>query len=210
MISIELKNIGKRFNHSWIIRDASFSVYTNEILALSGPNGSGKSTLLKIIASALTPSRGTVTYSLEGQKIKEYNLFKYLSFSAPYLGLIEELSVKESIAFHAGFKKFRNNFSEKEILAACRLESHASKSVKELSSGMLQRLKLTLAVLSDSNLLLLDEPTSYLDQEGKSWYHRLLSENLTNRTTIIASNETEDLRICQRRFDMEDFKKAKD
>lgn len=207
MISIELKNIGKRFNHSWIIRNASFSVFPNEILALSGSNGSGKSTLLKIISSALTPSRGTITYSLNGQNIKDYNLFKYLSFSAPYLSLIEELSVKESITFHTGFKKFRQNFSTNDVLTASLLEAHASKSVKDLSSGMLQRLKLALAILSDSHLLLLDEPTSYLDQHGKSWYHTLLSENLSGRTVIIASNEPEDLQVCQRRFQIEDFKK---
>ena len=206
MISVELHDIAKRFNQSWIIKNATFSITSLEIVALTGSNGSGKSTLLKIISSALSPSRGTIKFFLGSDLVNEYELFRHLSYCAPYLNLIEELTVEETIEFHSKFKSFRKNMSPKLVLQQSLLSDHSGKYVKDLSSGMLQRLKLTLAILTDSTLLLLDEPTSYLDNKSKVWYHDMLSENLSGRTVIIASNEQEDLRICQRVLNVEDFK----
>ncbi len=206
MISVELKEIAKRFNQSWIIKHATFTINQNEIIALTGSNGSGKSTLLKIISSALSPSQGNIKFFLGSDLVKEYELFRYLSYCAPYLNLIEELTVSESIEFHSKFKNFRGNITPELVLQQSLLSDHSNKYVKDLSSGMQQRLKLTLAILTESTLLLLDEPTSYLDNKSKSWYHEMLRENLSGRTVIIASNDQEDLSICQRVFNVEEFK----
>ena len=124
-----------------------------------GPNGSGKSTLLHVLSGQLSLSEGTVSYSNSAPLASE-NVFKHVSIAAPYLELIEDFTMEEIIRFHFQFKKAVNDFSLKEIIQLTELESSKDKVFKYFSSGMKQRVKLCLAILSDVNMVLLDEPLS--------------------------------------------------
>lgn len=141
-------------------------------------------------------SKGRLDYSANGTAIKDDELYKYLSYSAPYLQFDEELTAAESFGFLSKLKSF-SNISTDEFLKMAYLDKEVEKSIKNYSSGMKQRLGLAFSLLSESPLLIFDEPTSYLDQYAKDWFHELLSNNCLNRTIIIASNEPADFKICQ-------------
>ena len=83
------------------------------------------------------------------------------------------------------------------------------KKVEELSSGMKQRLKLILSIMSQSSVILLDEPGSNLDDDGKQWFEELLKPRIKDHIVIIASNEESDLRLAQHLIKITDYKKAK-
>jgi ABC-type multidrug transport system ATPase subunit len=203
---IELKQIGKRFNREWIFRDADFVFEENSKTAVLGPNGSGKSTLLQIISGILSPTKGEVNYLLNNRIITVDEVFQHLTISAPYLELIEELSLQELIDFHFSFKKIDQRLKTKDLLSILMMEQFAGKQIKYFSSGMKQRLKLLLALCSDVPLILLDEPTSNLDAQGIQWYHELIKNYSPGKTLIICSNQEHEYNFCEKKLDIRDYK----
>ncbi|MEE9438404.1 MAG: ATP-binding cassette domain-containing protein [Saprospiraceae bacterium] len=195
-MQIEVENLSKRYFYDWIIRDFSHVFSAGSITGINGINGSGKSTMIKLLSGYLSASKGKIEYKLEGTNIDRSMIYKQLSLAAPYTDLIQEYDVKEMFNFHAKFKSFRIPLDYKTFLGLVHLEGNTHKQIQYYSSGMKQRLQLAFSILSDSKLLLLDEPTSYLDQENKAWYYQLLNQQSENRTIIIASNDDSDFDIC--------------
>jgi len=193
---INVENISKRYLYDWIIKDMSHTFSSESITGINGINGSGKSTFIKMISGYLSPSKGKIEYSIDDQKIDRSDLFKYISLAAPYTDIINEYDVEEMFHFHCKFKKMRIDNDLSLFLDIVKLKGSKGKQIQFYSSGMKQRLQLALALLTDSNLLLLDEPTSYLDQENKLWFYDLLSQHKNGRTIIIASNDNEDFEHC--------------
>src|SRR6188768_2239798 len=99
---IELNNLGKRFNQQWIFRHLNYQFHSGQAYAIVGPNGSGKSTLLQVIAGSIEKSEGQLTW-IDDQPIETEDHFKQLSLAAPYLELIEELTLTEFLDFHQSF-----------------------------------------------------------------------------------------------------------
>lgn len=206
-MNITLNNIGKRYNYEWIFRKVNYSFTSDNNYVLLGSNGSGKSTLLQVIAGSLIPSEGEVEIQSGNTKIEIEDSYKQLSYAAPYLELFDEFTLIESIEFQAQFKPFRERLSTKEIIAITGLEKSGDKQLKYYSSGMKQRVRLALAVLADSSLLLLDEPTSNLDRKGIAWYQDLVNSHSQNRLIIVASNQQEyEYTFCNKELKVEDFK----
>jgi len=174
----------------------NYTFESGSITGINGINGSGKSTMVKILSGFLTPSEGKVTYELEGKSINRSDVYQYVSMAAPYTDIINEYDAEEMFRFHTKFKKMRVDLSVKDFLELVKLKGTKDKQIQFYSSGMKQRLQLALAVLTDSKVLLLDEPTSYLDQENKEWFYKLLSEHTADRTMIISSNDMEDFHLC--------------
>lgn len=164
--------------------------------AIIGPNGSGKSTLLKIISGNLTPSSGSVMYAIENRNIPVEEIYRYVTYTAPYIEMIEEFTVAEAITFHFRFKSCAKGLTIAEVPGMIALEGHENKFVKNLSSGMKQRLKTGLTILSESPILLLDEPTTNLDAEGIVWYNNMINRFGHNRIVIIASNIEREYAFC--------------
>jgi ABC-type multidrug transport system ATPase subunit len=191
-MQIQLIEAGKRFNFDWIFKNVEYTFDTQHSYAILGPNGSGKSTLMKVIAGHLTPSKGKVVFNINEKNIDIDNVYKHISYAAPYIELIEEFTLTEAIDFHAQFKPFFSDFSTKKIIEELGLQKSKDKQIRHFSSGMKQRLKLALAILSDTSVLLLDEPTTNLDAQGANWYRQLLSSYTKNRTVIVATNVEED------------------
>jgi ABC-type multidrug transport system ATPase subunit len=208
-VNITLENTGKRFRKQWIFRGIDQSFSAGDVVALTGSNGSGKSTLLQVLAGLLTPSEGRILWSLDARILPD-QIFRHVSWCAPSIALYEDYTLSEAVAFHAGFRPFRNSIQRSEIPSLIGLENHQSKQLAQFSSGMKQRVKLGLAILSDSPLLLLDEPTSHLDTQGIDWFQKLLSEHLDNRLTWIASNRvTSETVHCTRALDVMDYKTSR-
>ena len=92
-MKIELDQVGKRYRMEWILRGVSLQFEAGKRYAITGPNGSGKSTLLKILSGHLTPSKGKVLYSYQNKALDNANVYRHLAYAAPYIELIEELSL---------------------------------------------------------------------------------------------------------------------
>ena len=130
-----------------------------------------------------------------------------MSISAPYIELIEEFTLVEVIDFHRRLKPLYNNLSAKDVARICMLENNSGKLIRNFSSGMKQRVKLALAILSDTPVLLLDEPTSNLDQAGIDWYIDLVSRYKSDRTIVVSSNSIEhEYNFCNQIIDLLHYK----
>lgn len=206
LLKISLENIGKKFKNEWIFRNLNFEFTKNEPIAIIGPNGSGKSTLMQALAGAIPVNEGKVKYSDENKEILDENWHTLLSFSAPYLELIEEFTLAETVNFHVKFKPFKADISQKVFLEIIELEKHKDKLVKNFSSGMRQKLKLGLAFYSQTEILLLDEPTSNLDQKGFDWYLANVENSLKDKIVIVSSNEPKEYIFCKNHLNILDFK----
>ena len=96
--------------------------------------------------------------------------------------------------------------SLEEMLQILYLEQHMNKPISQFSSGMKQRLKLGLALFSDVDLVLLDEPTSNLDKKGINWYLEMVEKFAQNQILIVCSNESREYEFCQQKLVLEDYK----
>ena len=205
-MEIRLHKVSKKYRFEWILKNISTNFTAGKQYAVLGPNGSGKSTFLKIISGHLSPSKGKIEFVSAGKNIDVDQIYKEVSIAAPYVELIEEFTLQEALTFHKKFKPFINNASVADMIALLDLEQSKDKEIKYFSSGMKQRVKLVLAICSQSRLLLLDEPTTNLDQKGIDWYLDLVQANLKDRITIVASNAAVDYGFCGSRLDIMDFK----
>jgi len=200
------KGLGKRYGFEWIFENFDYTFQTKGKYAITGPNGSGKSTLLQVLGGSLQASKGTLKHNVNDKTLEAVELFQFVSIVAPYLELIEEFTLKELLIFHFKFKKYLPNVNQARFLEIVFLEKHANKQIRYYSSGMKQRVKLGLALLSDTQLVLLDEPVTNLDMEGINWYRGLVEEFATNRTLLIASNRTEEYDFCQEALHLSQWK----
>lgn len=206
-MEIHLTELSKRFNREWIFHDLTFTFSANTIYAIVGPNGSGKSTLIRIVSGQMPFTSGKIVYSNNGIEIPVDTIYKEIAIAAPYIELIEELTLEEIWKFHFKFKKgplIKNIVEVTQILG---LERGKGKAIKNYSSGMKQRLKLGLVFFSDVNLLLLDEPTSNLDQNGMEMYLSLMENWKLDRTILIGSNQAQEYQMSDAKLDVLAFRK---
>ena len=209
MNTILLKEVGKKFSRQTIFSNISFKAQQGDIIAITGYNGSGKSTLLQIIAAYITPTQGSVEYFFNEKKIQSESIYKHISLAAPYQELIEEFTLSELLSFYTKFKTLSDVHSVTKILEISHSGFSKSKQIKYYSSGMKQRVKLTLALMTDVSFILLDEPHSNLDKEGILWFRDLLLHNRGNKIIFISSNRVEEeTGFCNKFLNLEDYKKS--
>lgn len=205
-MKIKLAQAGKRFNREWIFRHADIEFISGEPCAITGPNGSGKSTLLQAIGGALQLSEGSIHYSINEKEIVAEQAYQHISFCAPYLDVIEEMTLVEFLQFHNRFKAFVPGMDVSKAIEIVDLKAAAHKQIRYYSSGMKQRVKLAQAILSDTAIVLLDEPCSNLDAKGIALYHTLIEDYCTNRLVIVCSNDEVEYGFCKRVLSITDYK----
>ncbi len=227
-MQITISDLGKKFGPEWIFRNLSYQINSNDKVVILGGNGSGKSTLLQMLSGFVGPNEGKIIYAnnnassgkatfssssppeahlVVAENINPEKLRTYVSFASPYLQLVEDFTLRETIEHSRIFKPFVNNLQINDVIELTGLSHTKNKFVKQFSSGMKQRLKLALAILCDTPLLLLDEPVSNLDKEAIQWYKKLITEHSSNRTVVICSNNIEEeYFLCDKKLNVMDFK----
>ena len=183
-----LKDLQKKFGKQHILQGISHTFESGSKTVILGSNGSGKSTLVKILSGALEATENPPLFHHHSQEIPAADLGQYCTLAAPYLGLNPMFTLAETLDFHQKFCPFMDGFSFKQWIDEAGLSSHKNKRLNTYSSGMLQRVRLLLAIPSDRPILLLDEPTSNLDTSGISLYKALIQEYALDKTVIVASN----------------------
>jgi len=194
-MTIQLNDAGKRFNRDWIFRHVTYVFQEGRSYAITGA-----------IAGSMNMSEGTCEWTVVDRKAEDAETYKYISIVAPYLEVIEEMSVKEFLSFHASFKPLISDISIDEIIRIIGLEKAADKQIRYYSSGMKQRVKLAQAIFSDAPIILLDEPCTNLDKTGYDLYHRLIKNYCSNKLIIVSSNDENEMDFCEERISIMDYK----
>lgn len=191
---IELDHVTAGYDRKIVLRDICLSVWEKDFLGIIGPNGGGKTTLLKIILGLLTPISG---------EIKRFE--DKTSGSAPKIGYLPQMSnidrrfpisVREVIASglaaeKPAFKAFSESQNRRvdEVIAQMGLEEFAGRAIGQLSGGQLQRVLLGRSVVSKPQILILDEPNSYVDKRFESHFYQLLEEINRESAIILVSHD---------------------
>ncbi len=205
--SVQAESLSKTFGRRLIFSGLSFGFDKHGVYGISGPNGSGKSTLVKIIAGIISPSEGKLKYISEGKEIPPEKLHNYIGFVSPYLVLYEEFTALENLELVADIRNV--SFNEERIdylLKIFLLYDRKDDLVKTYSSGMKQRMKFIFALMHSPQMLILDEPTSNLDDEGKESVYKIVREAGRDIIVLIASNERTDLELCSEKIVIQDYK----
>lgn len=203
-MQLTASNIGKRYNREWIFRGFSYTFTAGNAYAVTGPNGSGKSTLLQVLAGAVMLSEGALVCTNDAVAVSPEKMHSQLCIAAPYLELIEEMTAAEMLQFHTKFKSL--TLDNTALLSLVGLDKAAGKQIRYYSSGMKQRLKLGLAVFSNTPILLLDEPCTNLDAEGIALYQRLIADYCKQKMIIVSSNDRQEYNFCNEELIITDYK----
>lgn len=234
-MTISLSNAGKRFNREWIFRYCTYDFEAGQSYAIIGPNGSGKSTLLQVLSGSMMINEGSIrffdsnwsrkaagtpddrppaavrqpmTVTYQPSLIPAEAAYKHISFCAPYLEVVEEMTLAEFLDFHRSFKPFLPGLTTDFISTEVGLEKALHKQIRYYSSGMKQRVKLAQCIFSDTPVVLLDEPCTNLDAAGIELYHRLIQEYCSNRLIIVSSNDEVEYRFCKEKIDLLGWKEG--
>jgi ABC-type multidrug transport system ATPase subunit len=206
-MKVSLTDAGKRFNRDWIFRHLTYTFEDGSSYAIIGPNGSGKSTLLQVLSGAMQASEGNCDWTNTNGKLPVEEVYNHISICAPYLEVVEEMTLKEFLEFHQHFKPLLPSITIENIISIIDLEKATNKQIRYYSSGMKQRVKLAQAIFSDTPFLLLDEPCTNFDTTGIQLYHQLIEEYGKNRLIIVSSNDEAEYKFCKNIINVLDYKK---
>ena len=193
--TIEVKNLCKDFDNLQAVSDISFSAEKGEIIALLGPNGAGKSTLMNMITGYLAPSDGEIF--ILGQNIKNHPLaaktaIGFLSEGSP---LYSDMTVSAFLNYMAELRGFSGKIKQQRLREVCQIsniENVLAQRIEPLSKGYLRRVGFAQSIISDPQILLLDEPTDGLDPNQKEHIRSLIRQMGQNKTIIISTHLLEE------------------
>ncbi len=205
-MTISLSDTGKRFNRDWIFRHFTYTFESGQSYAITGPNGSGKSTLLQVLSGSMLKSEGEVKWMKDKRDLHDENVFSHISLCAPYLELIEEMTLAEFLQFHSHFKSFLPGITVEKIISIIGLEKARDRQIRYFSSGMKQRAKLAQCIFSDTGIVLLDEPCTNLDLPGIDLYQKLIRDYCSSRLVVVSSNDSVEYGFCNEKIEMSSLK----
>ena len=205
-MKISLTDAGKRFNRDWIFRHLTYEFSAGQSYAIIGPNGSGKSTLLQVLSGAMMVNEGNIQYSILNSQCSIEEVYQKISIAAPYLELVEEMTLTEFLDFHQQFKPLLPSVNTEKIISILDLEKAAHKQIRNYSSGMKQRVKLAQAIFSDVPVVLLDEPCTNLDEAGVSLYNQLIEDYCKKRMVVVSSNDHHEYEFCKEKLNIMSWK----
>ena len=191
--AVAVAGLRRDFGERTALRDVDVALARGESLLVLGPNGSGKTTLLRILATLLRPSGGEARVLGARLPDEAWRARGKVGLLGHEPLLYRDLSGRENLRFHARLHGLEAGAAERriaELLAAVGMERRAEQRVAELSAGMRQRLAIARCVLHEPELLLLDEPDSNLDPEGRELARELVGPR-EGRTRVVVSHDPE-------------------
>jgi len=192
-VLVDIQNISVGYDENIVLRNVSLKIYERDFLGIVGPNGGGKTTLVKSILGLLKPVSGSIIFPDKELK----NRIGYM----PQINLIDrKFPILVSEVIESGLMAKKNTSkSEKQemvrlIMKEMDIEYIAGKPIGILSGGQMQRVLLARAIVNNPALLILDEPSSYVDQRFESHFYQLLKELNKNAAIVLVSHDIETVR----------------
>ncbi|MFT4303981.1 MAG: metal ABC transporter ATP-binding protein [Candidatus Woesearchaeota archaeon] len=195
---LELNSISFSYTKKDVVKDVSMSIKKGDFIGLIGPNGSGKTTLLKIILGIIKPRKGTIKlFGKEISKFSEWNKIGYVPQKATNIEKNFPATVYEVVAMgllsSKKFPKILNKIDNEKIIQALsivKMLKYKDSRISELSGGEQQRVLIAKAIITNPEILILDEPTTGVDQQNqKSFYFLLGKLNQDGITIILVSHD---------------------
>ena len=209
-LAVAAHGLVKTFGDLRAVDGIDLEVRRGEVFGVLGPNGAGKTTMLQMLATLLPMDGGEAQIFGVDVKKHPHVVRQLVGVTGQYASVDENLTARENLYLFGrllGINKVKSRSTAEDLLGRFGLVDAGDKQIKYFSSGMKQRLKLALAFLADTGLLLLDEPLSNLDAAGYEWYHEMMGKFLGNRILIVCSNNvTDEVRYCTRHINIENFK----
>lgn len=185
MLSIETKNLTKKFKEKTAVNGIELKINEGELFALLGTNGAGKTTTIKMLSTLILPTSGEIKINgldiiKDRQKIKEI-----LNVSPQETAIAPNLSVKENLEFMAGVYQIPNKEEKiNELVKIFKLEEVLKQKAKTLSGGWQRKVSIAIALINEPKILFLDEPTLGLDVIARKELWKII-ENLKGKITIL-------------------------
>jgi zinc transport system ATP-binding protein len=195
---LELRNVSFSYSKIEVVKDVSFLINKGDFIGIIGPNGSGKTTLLKIILGILRPQKGLVfLFQEELQKFKSWHKIGYVSQKATNIDKNFPATVREVVAMGLLANKKQPKIITKKdndkivkALSIVKMQSYLENQITDLSGGQQQRVLIAKAITSNPELLILDEPTTGVDQDNQLSFYKLLNNlNKQGITIILVSHD---------------------
>ena len=191
MEKIIFDDVSLKFGDNIIFKNCNREIFSSKVIGIFGKNGSGKSTFLKLAGKIIKPDKGKIIFSDDKAQV---------SAITPEMKIYDDLTVLENLEF---FSKLRGKIlsDEEKIKLGERVcldfKKFGYARSKNLSTGMCQRLKFAILLSIDAEIILLDEPTANLDEEGKNIFHSEIEKLAQNgKIILLATNDEKDLSIC--------------
>jgi zinc transport system ATP-binding protein len=186
---IEIKNLSAAYDGKVVLTDVNLTIYEKDFLGIIGPNGGGKTTLVKCILGLMKPTSGEISYT--GQKPTIGYLPQYSTIDRRFPISVEEVVLSGLCSQKSLVSRFSAGQRDKvrEIISRMGLEGLEKRSINQLSGGQLQRALLGRAIVSDPALVILDEPSTYIDKRFEAKLYSLLSEINRECAVVLVSHD---------------------
>ena len=200
---IEIKNLSKQFEGFQAVDKLSLRIETGEFFALLGPNGAGKTTTISMLSTLLLPSGGEIYIDCERLTRQRKDIKRKVSVVTQEYSMRQDMNMDEIMEYQGRlyFMK-RKEIREKteQLLAFAGLTSHRKKTIRKLSGGMKRKLMVCRALLTDPEILLLDEPTAGMDAISRRQMWNLLRQlNEKGLTILLTTHYIEEAQaLCDR------------
>ena len=185
---IELRNLSKKYDHFLAVDNLNLTIETGEFFGLLGPNGAGKTTTIGMLSTLLLPTEGEVL--IDGEKLNRQNnqLKRKLSVVTQEYSMRQDMTMDEVMEYqgrlyYMPLKKIRER--SEELLEFCGLIDFRKRTVRKLSGGMKRKLMVCRALLTEPEILLLDEPTAGMDALARRQMWNLLKQLNQQKLTIL-------------------------
>jgi len=194
---LKVNNLSKRFKKKEVLHSVNLEL-DNRVYGLLGANGAGKTTLLRCMAGLFAPHQGEVLYNDE-PIYKSKSFHNDLGYLPQAFGMFQELTLYEMMDYICSLRNIAPNQCSNAIaraLESVNLEDKARDRVKALSGGMLRRAGIAQAILGNSKVMLLDEPTAGLDPSERIRFKNTMSDLKQDKTILISTHIVEDVDAC--------------
>ncbi|NLM51629.1 MAG: ABC transporter ATP-binding protein [Firmicutes bacterium] len=190
LTQIKVHNLSKAYGHRLLFRNLSLTIPNHSVFVLLGRNGAGKTTFLRILCGLVSASSGEIEITVDGKVLTPQEKRAQIGLVAPELELYEELSAVENLEFFAGVRGIPFSLtSVRELLDFVGLKGRGLDLVHTYSSGMKQRLKYAYALLHEPKILVLDEPTTNLDEDGVKLVEAIIARQRRRGIVVMATND---------------------
>ena len=186
---IEIRNLSAGYDNRTVLHDVNLTVYERDFLGIIGPNGGGKTTLIRCILGLLKPFSGTITYHPAQLSLGYLPQYTRIDRKFP-------ITVEEVILSGLGSKKpltarftRADHDKARAVIARMGLEGMEKRPIGALSGGQLQRTLLGRAIISDPQVVILDEPSTYIDKRFEARLYELLAEINQECAIILVSHD---------------------